>query len=83
MTAQIRVAVPGDIPAIQSIGLLTWPVTYLPLSNPDFVLANLNSWWSREAVTQSVQEDTSFVAVHEQRIVGTLTLGEFQGEAVI
>lgn len=83
MTVIVRRAASSDIPAIQSIGLLTWPATYLPFTSPQFVLANLNSWWSESAVRQTVEEDTTFVACAGKSVVGTVTVGQFEGEAVI
>lgn len=83
MAISVRRADEADIPAIQGIGLLTWPATYLPFTSPGFVLANLNSWWTEEAVRQTVEEDLTFVACVGEKVLGTLTLGEFEGEAVI
>lgn len=83
MAITVRRAESEDIAGIQSVGLLTWPATYLPFTSPEFVLANLNSWWSEDAVRSSVEEDTTFVACEGESILGTLTLGEFEGEAVI
>lgn len=69
MTVTVRRADSSDIPAVQAIGLLTWPATYLPFTSPNYVLANLNSWWTESAVRQTIEEDT--------------TIGEFEGDAVI
>lgn len=79
----VRAATTEDIPVIQSIGLLTWPATYLPFTGPDYVITNINSWWTAEAVRTTVVEETTFVAIADSEVVGTLTLGEFEGEPVI
>jgi len=79
----IRRAVLDDVEDIQSIGLLTWPTTYLPISNPEFVLKNLNTRWSRAAVTSTVVDDLTYVAVHEGEVVGTVTAGQFDGAVAI
>ena len=79
----IRTATTGDISAIQVVGLLTWPATYLPFTDPEYVITNINSWWTAEAVRTTVVEETTFVATAESEVVGTLTLGEFEDEPVI
>lgn len=83
MTLEIRPAILDDVQSIQEIGLLTWPPTYLPFTSPEYVLANLNSWWSETAVRESIMTDTTLVALDEERTVGTCTIGEFEGDAVI
>lgn len=83
MTVTVRRADSSDIPAVQAIGLLTWPATYLPFTSPKYVLANLNSWWTESAVRQTIEEDTTFVACDGEQVLGTVTIGEFEGDAVI
>lgn len=83
MTVTVRRADSSDIPAVQAIGLLTWPATYLPFTSPNYVLANLNSWWTESAVRQTIEEDATFVACDGEQVLGTVTIGEFEGDAVI
>lgn len=83
MTLEVRPATLNDVQSIQEIGLLTWPPTYLPFTSPDYVLANLNSWWSESAVRESIMVDTTLVALEAGRAIGTCTIGEFEGDAVI
>lgn len=40
----VRRATVDDVEGIQSVGLLTWPVTYLPFTSPGCVLTNLSRW---------------------------------------
>ena len=83
MSIIVRRADSSDIPAIQAIGLLTWPTAYLPFTSPNYVLANLNSWWTESAVRQTIEEDVTFVACDGEQVLGTVTVGEFEGESVI
>lgn len=78
-----RPATLNDVSDIQTVGLLTWPATYLPFTDPDYVITNLNTWWTAEAVRTSVIEDITLVAILGSEVVGTLTLGEFEGEPVV
>lgn len=79
----IRTANLDDVDDIRSIGLMTWPATYLSFTSPDFVMDNLNTWWSRGSVSASITDDTTFIASQDGKAVGTLTLGLFEGEPVI
>lgn len=79
----IKPATLEHVPAIQSIGLLTWPATFLPFTSPEYVLANLNTWWTREAVEHSVRIDRTVIAVDDNEVIGTLSLGECEGDSVI
>ncbi|MER8025892.1 GNAT family N-acetyltransferase [Glutamicibacter protophormiae] len=79
----IRIASLDDVQAIRSIGLITWPATYLGFTSPDFVMNNLNTWWSHESVSASITDDTTFIASQGEQAVGTLTLGRFEDEPVI
>lgn len=79
----IRAATLDDVKAIRSIGLLTWPATYLSFTSPDFVMENLNTWWTHDSVSASITDDTTFIALHDGQAVGTLTLGLFEDEPVI
>ncbi|WP_404285971.1 GNAT family N-acetyltransferase [Glutamicibacter arilaitensis] len=79
----IRVANLDDVQAIRSIGLVTWPATYLSFTSPDFVMENLNTWWSHGSVSASITDDTTFIAFQDGQAVGTLTFGLFEGEPVI
>lgn len=83
MTLEIRRATLEDVQSIQEIGLLTWPPTYLPFTSPEYVLANLNSWWSEAAVRDSITTDTTLVGLEDGRSIGTCTIGEFEGDVVI
>lgn len=82
-TMRLRRATANDVSAIQTIGLLTWPATYLPFASPNFVLANLNSWWTEEEVQRSIAEDVTILACEENQVLGMLTLGMFESEPVI
>lgn len=79
----IRIATLDDVRAIRSIGILTWPATYLSFTSPDFVMDNLNTWWSHDSVSASITDDTTYVALQNGEAVGTLTVGQFEGEPVI
>ncbi|WP_159573748.1 GNAT family N-acetyltransferase [Curtobacterium sp. 18060] len=76
MTAiSVRRAVRSDVAAVQTVGLLTWPPTYLAFTSPDHVLCGLAAWWSADAVLATITRDTTFVAEIGDRVVGTATLG--------
>lgn len=71
----VRRAEIGDVAAVQSVGLLTWPPTYLPFTSPDYVLRGLASWWSADAVGATIARDATFVAEVDGEVVGTATVG--------
>lgn len=79
----VRIANLEDVTAIRTIGLITWPATYLSFTSPDFVMNNLNTWWTHESVSASITDDTTYIAFHRGKAVGTITLGQFEGEPVI
>lgn len=79
----IRPANVNDVPTIRSIGIITWPATYLSFTSPDFVMDNLNTWWSHDSVSASIADDTTYIAFQNGEAVGTLTVGQFEGEPVI
>lgn len=79
----VREAVDSDAPGIQAVGLLTWPSAYLPFTSPEYVIDNINSWWTREAVLFSIREERTFVALLNERIVGVTVLGTFEESPVI
>ena len=79
----VRRAVPDDVAAVQTIGLMTWPPTYLPFTPPDHVLRGLATWWSADAVLATITRDTTFVAEIGDRVVGTATLGTLGTDPVI
>ena len=79
----IRRAEEADIDAIQHVGLLTWPPTY-SFASANFVLRNLNQWWTEEAVRRTIVKNTTWVASDQNgNIIGTATLGTFNGDAVL
>lgn len=79
----IREAVDSDAAGIQSVGLLTWPTTYLPFTSAEYVIDNINTWWTRESVLFSIREERTFVATLNDRIVGVTVLGRFEDSPVI
>lgn len=79
----VRPATNSDVEAIQRVGLLTWPPAYLPISNASYVLANLQAWWTAESVRESIVSYTTLVAEDDGAVVGTTTLGEFEGDSVV
>ena len=79
----VRRAGAADVPAIQRVGLLTWPTTYLTFTSPEFVLDGLPTWRSRESVRAAVDRDITFVAEHDGAIVGMITLGSDGRDLVI
>ena len=44
---------------------------------------NLNTWWSHDSVSASIADDTTYIAFQNGEAVGTLTVGQFEGEPVI
>jgi len=79
----IRPATVADVAAIQSVGLVTWPPTYLPFTSPDYVLRGLAAWWSADAVLATITRDTTFVAELDGQVIGTATLGVLGDDRVI
>ncbi|WP_435737998.1 GNAT family N-acetyltransferase [Cellulosimicrobium sp. PMB13] len=79
----VRRAGVDDVPAIQAVGLLTWPRTYLPFTAPDHVVASLATWWTADAVRAAVVHDLTVVSEVEGRVTGMATLGRIRGEHVI
>lgn len=83
MTSIVRRAGAADVPAVQRVGLLTWPTTYLPFTPPEFVLDGLATWWSRESVRAAVDRDVTFVAERDGVVIGMVTLGSDGCDSVI
>lgn len=80
---EIDAARPGDVAAIQTVGLLAWPPTYLPLAGPQFVIEGLARWWSAEAVRQEVSAGQVTVARRDGRVVATATVGRLGADHVL
>lgn len=79
----VRRAVRSDVAAVQAVGLLTWPPTYLPFTSPDYALRGLAAWWSADAVLATITRDTTYVAEIDGQVVGTATLGTLGSDRVI
>jgi ribosomal protein S18 acetylase RimI-like enzyme len=79
----VRTASPDDVEGIQSVGVLTWPPTYLPFTSPEYVVQNLYRWWSAESVLRSIEQATTLVLLVDGRICGVSVLGSYDGAPVI
>lgn len=79
----VRGAGLGDVAAIQAVGLLTWPPTYLAFTSPEYVIQNLHRWWSEESVTRSITDESTLVAVEAGEVVGVSVVGRLDGAWVI
>lgn len=75
MTVTVREAGERDVEGIRGVGLLTWPPTYLPLADADYVVDGLAQWWSAAAVHGSVASGQTLVAVDGERIIGVAVVG--------
>jgi GNAT superfamily N-acetyltransferase len=69
VTVEVRPAVADDVEAIQDIGRQTWPPTY-SFAGADYVANGLATFWSREALLQSLLDTTVLVAVSNGQVVG-------------
>jgi GNAT superfamily N-acetyltransferase len=83
VSVEIRRATAADVEAIRRVGLLTWPAAYLPFTNADHVMANLERWWSADAVRRSIGSGTTLVADDDGHVVATSTLGTWDGTPVV
>ncbi|MGI5128069.1 N-acetyltransferase family protein [Pseudonocardia sp. CA-107938] len=61
---QIRPAAIGDVEAIRSIGLRTWPVTYTSFAGAEYVADGLAKFWTAESVL-AIVEDTRVVVAQD------------------
>jgi len=80
----IRPATAADVPDMQALGQVVWPVTYEHFAGADHVAANLAAWWTAEALTASLAESAAvLVAVDGARVVGLVEVGEYDGDPVM
>lgn len=65
----VREALDADVPAIQHVGLETWPATY-SFAGDEYIANGLKTWWSAEALLRSLTDTTVLVAVESHAVVG-------------
>ncbi len=68
-----RHAMPEDVDSIRRVGHATWPATYA-FAGEDYVRDGLERWWSREAMTESL-DSTAWVVAEECDDEGCLVVG--------
>ena len=65
----VRLAVEGDLSAIQEIGRETWPATYA-FAGADYIANGLATWWSDGALRRSLRDTIVLVAIEGDQAVG-------------
>jgi len=70
MVVNIRAAETRDVAAIIAVGRRTWPATY-GFAGPAYVTSGLATWWSADAIQQSIQNTTVMVVEDRTAIVAT------------
>ena len=80
---KIRAATELDLAAFRYVGFATWPATYQPFAGAEYVVENLDRWWSREALLPSIAANDCLVATHRNDVVGVSEVGELGDDIVM
>lgn len=80
---EIRLAAPDDVPAIRDFGAEVLPAHYGPIIGAEAAQGQVDTWWTREAIVQSVEEGRHVLAVRAGEIVGVAERGRFGEDHVL
>jgi GNAT superfamily N-acetyltransferase len=80
---EIRLAASGDVTAIRDFGAEVLPAHYGPIIGAEAAQGQVDTWWTHDAIAQSVAEGRHILAVRAGEIVGVAERGRYGEDHVL
>jgi GNAT superfamily N-acetyltransferase len=80
---EIRLAAHGDVTAIRDFGANVLPAHYGPIIGAEAARGQVDTWWTHDAIAQSVAEGRHILAVRAGEIVGVAERGRYGEDHVL
>jgi GNAT superfamily N-acetyltransferase len=83
MILTIRAADGNDLLSVLAVGRRTWPVTYGPITGPDYVAMGLAKWWTEDATIPAIRAGRVTVAELDGTVVAMASVGPHEDYLVL
>jgi ribosomal protein S18 acetylase RimI-like enzyme len=66
---KVRPARAAEVAELQELGIATWQVAYR-FAGADYIAHGTATWWTPQALRESLEQTTMLVVEHDRRIIG-------------